>query len=423
MSGYVYIIHNGQGKYKIGYTNGELRKRLLQLQTASPERLYVEMIIKSDQPLILEKEFHDLFSQKRIHGEWFNLDEIDLINIEYRGGVRCSFYQKLEDTYQNSKANKDDIASMEHPIFSLSTKPDMRVLHYENNGNTITIKPSNYGLATIHDKDILLYCASYLRAAMNEGKTHNRTVRFTVYDFFVSTNRLTNGRNYQLFKTALNRLRGTTINTNIKTGGLTIEEGFGIIDAWRAVKEDKSGRVIAAEIKVSEWFYNAVLTNELLTINPDYFRLRMPIERRVYEMARKHCGERPFFKIGLDKLKKTVGSSSTSREFRRIIGKIILNNHLPDYEITQSEDIITFNNRHWKIPAELAQSAFSFLKPETYEKARAAAPGSDIHTMAEQWRAWITKKKEPPKRPNAAFCRKKFQQESALSCRENLSEL
>jgi hypothetical protein len=31
---------------------------------------------------------------------------------------------------------KDDMASMEHPIFSLSTKPDMRELHYEHNGNT-----------------------------------------------------------------------------------------------------------------------------------------------------------------------------------------------------------------------------------------------------------------------------------------------
>jgi hypothetical protein len=42
---------------------------------------------------------------------------------------------------------KDDMASMEHPFFSLSTKPDMRKLHYEHNGNTITIKPSADGLS------------------------------------------------------------------------------------------------------------------------------------------------------------------------------------------------------------------------------------------------------------------------------------
>ena len=36
---------------------------------------------------------------------------------------------------------KDDLASMEHPVFSLSTKPDMRALYYEHNGNTIRAYP------------------------------------------------------------------------------------------------------------------------------------------------------------------------------------------------------------------------------------------------------------------------------------------
>ena len=115
---------------------------------------------------------------------------------------------------------KDDMASMEHPIFSLSTKPDIRVLHYEHNGNTITIIPSGNGLATIHDKDILLYCASYLRVAIANGLTPSRIVRFAAYDLLVLTNRLTNGRSYERFKDALNRLRGTTINTNIKNNGV-----------------------------------------------------------------------------------------------------------------------------------------------------------------------------------------------------------
>lgn len=126
---------------------------------------------------------------------------------------------------------KDDMASMEHPIFSLSTKPDMRVLHYEQNGNTITIKPSYDGLPTIYDKDVLLYCVSYLRASIAKGHVPSRTLRFTSYDLLKSTNRLTNGRSYERFRSALERLQGTVIQTNIKTGGLTIEEGFGLIDA------------------------------------------------------------------------------------------------------------------------------------------------------------------------------------------------
>ncbi|MDO8303183.1 MAG: replication initiator protein A, partial [Sedimentisphaerales bacterium] len=53
---------------------------------------------------------------------------------------------------------KDDMASMEHPIFSLSTKPDLRVLSYSHNDVQITVVPSVKGLATLFDKDILIYC-------------------------------------------------------------------------------------------------------------------------------------------------------------------------------------------------------------------------------------------------------------------------
>ena len=307
---------------------------------------------------------------------------------------------------------KDDMASMEHPIFSLSTKPDMRVLHYEHNGNTITIKPSSDGLPTIHDKDVLLYCASYLRAAISRGETPNQRVRFTAYDFFVLTNRKTCGVYYQNLESCLNRLRGTTINTNIKTGGHTIVSGFGLIDGWNAVKRDNQERAIAVEVKLSDWFYNAILSNEVLTISNDYFLIRKPIDRRIYELARKHCGDKPLFKIGLDKLHKKTGSSSTLREFRRLFGRLLNTNHLPDYAVSLSDDLVTFTNRHQNT-AHANQGGFPFLKPETFEKAKAAAPGWDVYQLEGEWRDWIAGK-DAPKRPDAAFvafCRKRFQKQ------------
>ncbi len=306
---------------------------------------------------------------------------------------------------------KDDLASMEHPVFSLSTKPDMRVLHYEHNGNTITIKPGFDGLATIHDKDILLYCASYLRASIAKGLTPSRTICFTAYDLLLSTNRAIDGDSYERFKAALERLSGTRIQTNIKTGGLIIEEGFGLIDGWRAVKEDKNGRVIAAEIELSKWFYNSVLANELLTISRNYFSLRKPLERRIYELARKHCGNDPIFKIGLDKLHKKIGTTAPIRKLRAQIRTIEETNHLPDYKVSMSDDMVTFTNRNLKPPVSENQCAWPFLKPETFAKAQVAAPGWDVYMLEQEWREWIAKK-EPAKRPDAAFvafCRKRFQ--------------
>ena len=315
------------------------------------------------------------------------------------------------DLFDNLPYFKDDMSSMEHPVFSLTSQIDKRVLYYQHNGNSITIKPGYDGLPTIHDKDILIYAASHLRAAMNEGRAPSRTVRFTAYDFLISIGRDTGGDSYERFKEALRRLSGTRIETNIKTGRVRIEKGFGLIDSWEAVKEDTSGRVIAVEIELSKWLYNAIVSNELLTISPDYFNLRKPIERRIYEIARKHCGDQELFKIGLEKLQLKVGSSSALWEFRRSIREIVADNHLPDYEITLSDDDnVTFTNRAKKHYAAIRQTGFILLKPGTYEKARAAAPGWDVHALEQQWREWIAKKKEPPKRPDSAFvafCRKK----------------
>ena len=310
---------------------------------------------------------------------------------------------------------KDDMASMEHPVFSLSTKPDMRILNYEHNGNTLTIKPSYTGLPTIHDKDVLLYCASYLRAAMADGNLPNQIIRFTAYDFLVSTNRLTNGAYYERFKAGLERLAGTRIQTNIKTGGLTIEEGFGLIEWWRAVKEDESGRVIAAEIKVSDWFYHAIVANELLTINRDYFRLRKPLERRLYELARKHCGDQPEWKIGLKTLHKKIGTTAPLFKFRDAMRKVIKTNHLPDYSMSMADDVVRFTPRHRRPAVNDHQGSLPFLMPDTYEKAKEAAPGWDVYALEREWQEWTLGKKAPthPDRAFVAFCRKKNRKQRA----------
>ena len=309
---------------------------------------------------------------------------------------------------------KDDRVSMEHPVFSLSTKPSMRVLHYAHNNNTIDIKPSYTGLPTIHDKDILLYCASYLRAAMADGHTPSQIVRFSAYDFFVTTNRGTDGRYYQKFKAGLERLSGTRIQTNIKTNGLTIEEDFGLINYWRAVKEDESGRVIAAEIELSKWFYNAILGDELLTINRDYFRLRKPLERRLYELTRKHCGDQPEWKIGLKTLHKKIGTTAPIRKLRFQIKELVKTDHLPDYSVSMTDDLVRFAPRRGRASVNNHQGSLPLLMPDTYDKARKAAPRLDVYALEREWREWAVGKKTPshPDRAFVAFCRKKHRQQT-----------
>ena len=240
---------------------------------------------------------------------------------------------------------KDDSASMEHPMFSLSTKPEHRMLVYEYNGNVIKIKPSFTGLATIHDKDILLYLISSLMNAKNNGKEISHRVRFIAYDYLVATNKTTTGKGYIQLKESLERLSGTRIETNIKTNGKKIISEFGLIDSWHIVTKSENGRMAAVEVELSDWFYNSILGNSVLSIDKDYFKLRKPTERRLYELARKHCGNQPVWKISLDRLKDKIGSNSQIKKLRFNLIKLIETNHLPEYNIAIEDDVVIFTRK------------------------------------------------------------------------------
>ena len=302
-------------------------------------------------------------------------------------------------------APKDDMASMEHPIFSLSTKPDRRLREYEHNGNKIKISPSYDGLATIHDKDILIFCISQIIAKMNRGETPNRTVHLKAYDLLVATNRRTDGRAYEQLKAAFERLRGTSITTDIKTGDERIIHGFGLIDSWKIVAKDKqSERMVSLSITLSEWMYNSVIGKEVLTLSRDYFRLRKPIERRIYEMARKHCGSNNQWKISIDTLIKKTGSSSPRREFRRMIRELIQHNHLPDYTVELSEDTVIFYNRRTVKKQIMSKGELPSLPPHILEQAKKIAPRYDVYALEADWRAWCANSgKVIPDNPYAAF--------------------
>lgn len=240
-------------------------------------------------------------------------------------------------------ALKDDGASMEAPIFTLSTKPDLSIWEWSSkDGNKyVKVAPSVLGRATQHDKDVLIYVVSQLTEALNRGRddAKNRTVRFTVYDFLVTTNRQTSGQGYKLLQEAFERLAGTRITTDIKTGRERVKQGFGIIDEWRIIEKSKSDeRMIAVEVTLSRWLYNAVQAFEVLTIHPDYFRLRRPLARRLYEIARKHCGHQTEWTIGLELLQEKAGSKSTLKEFRRAVRTIETDDSLPEYRLLLTHD-------------------------------------------------------------------------------------
>lgn len=235
-------------------------------------------------------------------------------------------------------ALKDDGVSMEAPIFTLSTRPDLNVWHWKSkDGNkSLTVTPSVKGRATQHDKDVLIFIVSQMTEAINCGRqdAQNKVVRFVVYDFLTATNKATSGDEYKRLSEAFERLRGTSITTDIRTGGTRVREGFGLIDKWKIIeKAPDNERMIAVEVTMSDWLFNAVQAQEVLTIHRNYFRLRKPLERRLYELARKHCGKQAAWSIGLELLREKCGAHSHIRSFRSQTIAIAAADVLPEYRM------------------------------------------------------------------------------------------
>jgi plasmid replication initiation protein len=227
----------------------------------------------------------------------------------------------------------------------------------------------------------------------------------------VATNKETSGDGYRRLKTGLDRLAGTRIKTNIKTNNVRITKNFGLIDSYEIVElSPVDERMVAIKITLSDWLYNAVVGFEVLTLHRDYFRLRKPMERRIYELARKHCGANEKWTVRLETLKTKIGTTAQLKKFRFNVRKLVETNHLPDYKINLLDDVVTFTSRR---STREGNVRLPRLSPETFEKAKRVAPGWDVYQLESEWREWIATKGQPEKPGPAfiAFCRQKYQRE------------
>jgi len=298
---------------------------------------------------------------------------------------------------------KDDMASMEHPVFSLATKPDLRVLSYEHGNVKIDITPSVKGLATIFDKDLLIYCISQMISKKNRGQLLSQTVQLHAYDLLVWTNRETSGDAYRRLLEAFERLSGTRITTNIKADGEEVTQGFGLIENYKIVRHTDTGRMTELQVRLSDWMFRIIQGSEVLTLSRDYFRLRKPIERRIYEIARKHCGEQEEWRISLSLLHKKVGSTGSERKFRFTLRELVEHDHLPDYKVSLDEDMVVFTNREVLANKE-PEPDYPRLDPETYHDAKTVAPGYDVYALEQEWRMfWVDSGMPELFNPNKAF--------------------
>ena len=107
--------------------------------------------------------------------------------------------------------------------------------------------------------------------AIASGGSVEQTVRFKARDFLAATNRGLDGRGYEQSVAALERLRGTTITTNIVIGGVEQTRIFGLVESADIARDRRDGRMQDVEVRLSDWVFNAIRGREVLTLHRNYF--------------------------------------------------------------------------------------------------------------------------------------------------------
>lgn len=236
---------------------------------------------------------------------------------------------------------------MDFPFFALSKVAVLKPLDYKLGNVSIQIRPSATGIATMYDKEIILYIASLMAQEISRGGEVDQEFTFTAHDFFRITGVARPGkRDYQRFTDALERLQGTQIKTNIQTGS-QIDRGW---FSWLSEAAANYTRLPNGEeqlrnvkVRLCAWLHRAIQRDgHIYSYHHDYFRLGT-IERRLYEIAHCHCdGEE--VEMPLDLLSAKVGSTASLAKFKQHLKDVEADDRLPEYRVTL-KDVVPVEGR------------------------------------------------------------------------------
>lgn len=223
---------------------------------------------------------------------------------------------------------------MAFPFFALAKNAWMKPLTYQTNTVSIEVRPSASGVATIYDKEIVLYIASLMSAKIEIGETVTQDFIFTAHDLFTVTGANHSARSYGRLSEALERLQGTQIKTNIEAGGEG-EEGFfsWLSEAKLHYSRTRGGerRLKAVKVRLCDWLFRAILLDRhVLDYAAAYFQLG-PIERRIYEVARSSGEER--LETDLATFRLQIGYQNPLANFRNALKQIAAADSIPDYRL------------------------------------------------------------------------------------------
>jgi plasmid replication initiation protein len=250
--------------------------------------------------------------------------------------VQCELFP--EDTH------RDNQKLMAHPFAGFSK--DLEEITYQrqfSDGREVMVHVSSgvFGMATIHDFDIVLYVISVIQEAMNRGEEPPRTVTFTPRQFLTWTGRSTGGRAYDNLYQALERLASTSVKTTVSEGGSRREN----MEPWLAwnIRLREDGETLRRNdqitIRLNSWLWTSVAEHEfVLAIDQSYFNLRSSYDRFLYRVFRKSVGQDRFWGWKMRTLYKKAGTDVRFSHFAYKVRECSREDRLPRYRLSVLEE-------------------------------------------------------------------------------------
>jgi plasmid replication initiation protein len=258
-------------------------------------------------------------------------------------------------------APKDHTDMMERPFFSIAKRKRLKPIEYENDDGTLFVRVTGnpeWGIASIWDADVLIYCISRIVAARDRGDNDfGPSIFVTPYELLKGIARDTGGQNYVELIAAIKRLKTTTIETNIRGGkaGTAMFNWLAEIEG-EGSKLDDPGQLKQLELRLSNWLFKGLMSGKgVLTLDREWFLLKGGLERVIYRIARKHAGDQPQgWTCRFDTLYKKTGSEEPMRNFAVRLRRLVTKDLLPRYtmKLTKTVDgaaAVHFLARHYAL--------------------------------------------------------------------------
>ena len=232
-------------------------------------------------------------------------------------------------------AARDSQDLMADPFFSLAKSKRIEPIIFNTKRISIRVSGTlDHGIATIWDADVLIWAASQIIEARDQGFPTSRLIATTPYQLLRFVGRGTDKHSYERLKSALAPLQSTTVSTSIRSSGTRHLHQFSWLSEWK-VQIDAGGRPEGISMILPDWFYTGLLDSSLvLTLDPVYFQLTGGLERWLYRLVRKHAGQqRDGWQFDFDYLRAKSGSAMRASAFAFYLRRLAANQALPGYEL------------------------------------------------------------------------------------------